>query len=319
DQGEKFEWEKVRIDDLLVEKPRNGYSPKAVAFQTNTRSLTLSATTSGRFNPAHSKYINEDIPKNSYLWLAPGDILIQRANTIEYVGVSAIYDGPVESFIYPDLMMKCRPNHRVLTKYLYYIFSSELVRNYFRENATGTAGNMPKINQQTVLSAPALVPKMPEQHEIVRRVEILFAFANRLEARYTAGLEQVAQLTPSLLDKAFRGELVPQNPSDEPAEKLLKRIKEQKANEPEQKRVPRTNKIKKERHMKTKAVATLSELVSALDELGGDAMADRLVIESGLSDDIDLFFELLREGRKTLLDVPVGSNKPIRRIVDANQ
>ena len=319
DQGEEFELEKVRIGDLLAEKPRNGYSPKAVAFQTNTRSLTLSATTSGRFNRAHSKYIDEDIPKNSHLWLMPGDILIQRANSIEYVGVSAIYDGPVESFIYPDLMMKCRPNHRVLTECLYYILSSEPVRNYFRENATGTAGNMPKINQQTVVSAPALVPKLSEQREIVRRVEILFSFANRLEARYAAGLEQVAQLTPSLLNKAFRGELVPQAPNDEPASELLKRIKEGKANEPEQKREPRTNKIKKERHVKTKTVTTLNELVSALDQLGGNATADRLVIESGLSGDIDRFFELLREGRNTLLDVPVGSNEPIRRITDANQ
>ena len=60
---------------------------------------------------------------------------------------------------------------------------------------------------------------------IVRRVETFFAFADRLEVRYTAGREQVDQLTPSLLDKAFRGELVPQDPNDEPAEKLLERIK----------------------------------------------------------------------------------------------
>jgi hypothetical protein len=71
--------------------------------------------------------------------------------------------------------------------------------------------------------------------------------------------------------------------------------------------------------MNTKKITTLDELVSVLDQLGGDATADRLVIESGLSGDIDRFFELLREGISTLLDVPVGSNKPIRRIVDANQ
>ena len=71
--------------------------------------------------------------------------------------------------------------------------------------------------------------------------------------------------------------------------------------------------------MNTKTITTLDELVSVLDQLGGNAMADRLVIESGLSEDIDRFFELLREGRNTLLDVPLGSNKPIRRIVDANQ
>jgi len=74
------------------------------------KSLTLTATTTGRFRPEHFKYIDEDIPPSSYLWLQPGDILIQRANTIEYVGISAIYDGPPNGFIYPDLMMKCRAN-----------------------------------------------------------------------------------------------------------------------------------------------------------------------------------------------------------------
>lgn len=59
----------------------------------------------------------------------------------------------------------------------------------------------------------------------MRRVETLFAFADRLEARYTAARKQVDQLTPSLLAEAFRGELVPQNQDDEPAGKLLERIR----------------------------------------------------------------------------------------------
>ena len=48
---------------------------------------------------------------------------------------------------------------------------------------------------------------LAEQHEIVRRVETLFAFADRLEARLAAARAQVEGLTPSLLAKAFRGEL----------------------------------------------------------------------------------------------------------------
>lgn len=78
-------WQEALIGDLLVGKPRNGYSPRAVEFETETRSLTLTATTSGRFNPTHIKYIDERIPEDSYLWLEPDDILIQRANTLEYV------------------------------------------------------------------------------------------------------------------------------------------------------------------------------------------------------------------------------------------
>ena len=68
-------------------------------------------------------------------------------------------------------------------------------------------------------------PQMEEQIEIVCRVEKLFTYANHLEARWQAGNELVEKLTPSLLAKAFRGELVEQDPDDEPAEALLERIR----------------------------------------------------------------------------------------------
>jgi len=79
-------WRWRTLDDLLVFGPTNGFSPKAVDFKTSVRSLTLSATTSGRFKEEHSKFIATKIPVDSELWLSDGDILIQRGNTIEYVG-----------------------------------------------------------------------------------------------------------------------------------------------------------------------------------------------------------------------------------------
>lgn len=60
-------------------------------------------------------------------------------------------------------------------------------------------------------------------------MEKIFTFADRLEARYLTARKQVDQLTPSLLAKAFRGELVEQNPNDEPASVLLERIKAERA------------------------------------------------------------------------------------------
>ena len=67
-----------------------------------------------------------------------------------------------------------------------------------------------------------------EQQEIVRRLEGLFALADQIEARFHAALAQVAKLAPSLPAKAFRGQLVPQDPT-EPAEKLLERIPAERA------------------------------------------------------------------------------------------
>jgi type I restriction enzyme, S subunit len=69
------------------------------------------------------------------------------------------------------------------------------------------------------------VPPLAEQQEIVRRVEALFAVAGQIEARFKKVQARVDKLTPSLLARAFSGKLVPQDPNDEPAEKLLERIR----------------------------------------------------------------------------------------------
>jgi type I restriction enzyme, S subunit len=55
---------------------------------------------------------------------------------------------------------------------------------------------------------------MLEQQEIVRRVESFFTLADQLEARYLKAKAHVDKLTQSILAKAFRGELVPQDPND---------------------------------------------------------------------------------------------------------
>ena len=83
-------WSNKKLLDILCSKPRNGYSPKPVSYPTKYKSMTLSATSSGVFKPEYFKYIDEDIADDSYLWLKPGNILIQRANSIEKVGTSVL-------------------------------------------------------------------------------------------------------------------------------------------------------------------------------------------------------------------------------------
>lgn len=80
------------------------------------------------------------------------------------------------------------------------------------------------------------IPLLTEQTEIVRRVEQLFAFADQLEAKVASAKKRIDHLTQSILAKAFRGELVPQDPNDEPASVLLERIKAQRAAVPKAKR-----------------------------------------------------------------------------------
>ncbi len=65
--------------------------------------------------------------------------------------------------------------------------------------------------------------------KIVRQVEKLFTLGDKVEAHYRKARARVDKLSQAVLAKAFRGELVPQDPNDEPAEKLLERIQQEKA------------------------------------------------------------------------------------------
>lgn len=108
---------------------------------------------------------------------------------------------------------------KALTKYVKFSLQS----NYLQMRAMAEGGNQPNLNLSKVKEFPIHLPGMEEQAEIVRRVEVLFAIADKLEASLVTARKRVDQLTPAILVQAFRGELVAQDQNDEPASALLAR------------------------------------------------------------------------------------------------
>ncbi len=119
-----------------------------------------------------------------------------------------------------------RPNDEVDRKYL--VFQLVNRRTYDELVGFVHGATRPRINttQLKTLTLPICSPE--EQKEIVRRVEELFKFADQIEERYKKARSYTDKLTQSILAKAFRGELVPQDPTDEPASVLLERISKEK-------------------------------------------------------------------------------------------
>ena len=200
-------WEEKKLEDVLIEKPRNGYSTTAVDYETPYKTMSLSATTSGYFRPEFYKYIEADISDDSFLWLKPGDILIQRANSLDKVGTSAIYTGGEHEFIYPDLMMKLQVKESVSNAFIVYQLKTEESLAYFRNNATGTAGNMPKINQKTVCNLPIKLPPLNYQLSIVNFLDSVLEKETRAKEAAQNVLDQIALLKKSILARAFRGKI----------------------------------------------------------------------------------------------------------------
>jgi len=192
-------WRWQTLEDVLVFGPTNGFSPKAVEYETPVRSLTLSATTSGRFKGEYSKFIPNEIPPHSGLWLSEGDILVQRGNTLEYVGVSAVYRGESHRFVYPDLMMKIRVSSEVDVSFIHLTMSAEPSRDFLRARASGTSGSMPKINQATLKSLPISLPPLAEQRRIVAKVDQLMALVDQLETQLTASRATVINLMEAVV------------------------------------------------------------------------------------------------------------------------
>lgn len=199
-------WKWVRLGEIIKEPPRNGYSPKAVDFETPIKTLKLGAVTYGIFDPNEYKYINEEIPKDAYCWLKNGDILIERSNSIEYVGICAIYTGKDDEFMYPDLLMRFRTSDSLSKEYIHKVLVSPFNRQYFMNNAKGSQKTMPKINQETVSNTLIPLPPLAEQKEIVSRVEKFLANVTELEKQITEREEMTKQLMQSIMKDVFEKE-----------------------------------------------------------------------------------------------------------------
>jgi type I restriction enzyme S subunit len=116
---------------------------------------------------------------------------------------------------------------RVLPTFLAFWIGSAVSQRWLARVRKGVA--YVGINIQDLRNLPVEVPPVEEQQEIVRRVSELFTYVDQLEGRYTAILKQFERITPALLTKAFRGELVPQNADDVPGSILVEHIRNTKS------------------------------------------------------------------------------------------
>lgn len=115
-----------------------------------------------------------------------------------------------------------------LSSYLELALQSRIIQDQILHLQKATAQANLFIGQ--IGKIVVLLPPLPEQQEIVRRVETLFKTADRIEQRYQKARTYIDQLTQSILSQAFRGELVPQDPNDEPASVLLEQIRAEREN-----------------------------------------------------------------------------------------
>lgn len=101
-----------------------------------------------------------------------------------------------------------RPSPKILTRYLAAVLEAPETQRWLHGHYRGI--DMPGLNLADVRRVPIPLPTISEQAEIVSRIDSLLALVDAMDARYQVARTHVERLTPALLEKAFRGELVPQ-------------------------------------------------------------------------------------------------------------
>ncbi|ENH40676.1 type-1 restriction enzyme EcoKI specificity protein [Escherichia coli p0305293.5] len=217
----------------FIKKPSYGTSSKSNK-EGLIPVLRMGNLQGGKLDWTDLVYTSDTIEIEKYK-LEYNDVLFNRTNSPELVGKTAIYKSE-QPAIYAGYLIRVQCLPDLNPDYLNYHLNSILGRQYcYSVKSDGVSQS--NINAQKLIAYPITVPPLPEQHEIVRRVEQLFAYADTIEKQVNNALARVNNLTQSILAKAFRGELTAQWRAENPelisgensAAALLEKIKAERA------------------------------------------------------------------------------------------
>lgn len=205
----KFEtWEYINFEKIIVEGPQNGmYKPKT-SYGSGTKILRIDCFYDGKLEPWEKLKRLEitDEEKHTYL-LSVNDIVVNRVNSMPYLGKSALIRKLPEQCVFESNMMRIKINIRKANpEYVIRYLNSSIGLQELRKNAK-QAVNQASINQQDVKMVKIALPSLEEQNEIVK---IITSISNKDEAilnKAEAVIEEIDLMKKSILAKAFRGEL----------------------------------------------------------------------------------------------------------------
>ncbi|EFO1594495.1 restriction endonuclease subunit S [Escherichia marmotae] len=182
------------------------------------------------------KFPIDKLQKYSHLFINEGDIILAMDRPIISSGLKIAKAKKSDlPCVLVQRVARFKDFENLIPDYLYLLLNDVSFINYIQPNQTGS--DIPHISGKQILNFECNVPSIPEQREIVRRVEQLFAYADTIEKQVNNALARVNNLTQSILAKAFRGELTAQWRAENPelisgensAAALLEKIKAERA------------------------------------------------------------------------------------------
>jgi type I restriction enzyme S subunit len=249
------EWVETTLGKTLMSLDQ-GWSPKCENFPSQSEDkwgvIKTTAVQHMYFLEQENKQLPSQLKPEKKFELKVNDVLITRAGPRIRVGVCCHVTSVRARLMICDKVYRLRVNEEILLPGFVEILLNTYERLEELEGMkTGISDSGVNLTQHKIKEMLFQLPSVVEQLEIVRRVKQLFEVADKIESRYRKAKEQIDKLPQSLLVKAFRGEVAPQDPNDEPASMLLDRIRSERESRASKK--AKTSRVKKGRSQPAEA------------------------------------------------------------------
>ncbi|BAY87976.1 restriction modification system DNA specificity subunit (plasmid) [Calothrix parasitica NIES-267] len=253
-------WEWARVQEVGKVQLGRQRSPKNHSGSYMRPYLRAANVFEDRIDTSDVLEMNFDPREYEIFKLKSGDILLNEGQSKELVGRPAIYGGEVPGSCFQNTLVRFQVYQGLLTEYALVVFRGYMHNGRFQQIAQWTT-NIAHLGAGRFAELEFPLPPEAEQIEIINRIKKQFEIIGRFEAIYKTIVKRSDQLNQSILAKAFRGELVPQNPNDEPASILLERIRAEREKLQQQTKAAKKSKSKTTKRRSKKAPQQAEEAI----------------------------------------------------------
>jgi type I restriction enzyme, S subunit len=217
-------WQWIRLGDV-ADLIQYGTSEKTNLDKNGIPVLRMGNIQDGKLDFQNLKYLPKETPNLPDYFLEAGDVLFNRTNSAELVGKTAVYQKNHPASAFASYLIRARMTKESCDPtILSYYINSHFGRNYINSVVSQQVGQA-NVNGTKLSMMPIPLIPWQEQQKLRNEMERLISIIIETEQAVFQEVKQAELLRQSLLKEAFSGGLVPQDPTDEPAEKLLHRIK----------------------------------------------------------------------------------------------